>query len=85
MLAVDVHQMLAQFLEHRERHRTVVDERAALARRGELAADDAVIGIIVDVIVLEESLHVVARQVEVGFYHTFLLRLLDDLGVGPLT
>ena len=59
VLAMNIHQLLAQFAQGREPHRRVVDEGAAFSAGAHLTPQDAVVGIIVDVVLCEEILHVV--------------------------
>ena len=72
---MDIDEAFAQFLEHRELHRGVVDEGTALAGCQQFATDDAVFGVVLNVVVAEEGVQIVARQVEMG---------LDDALVGSL-
>ncbi len=84
VLGVDVHQLLSEFSHPGERYGGVVDEGTALASRRQFPADDCVGGVIVDVVVSEELLHIVPRQVEVCLYDATVLASLDCLGVGPV-
>ena len=70
VLAMHIDKTLAQLLEDGKRHGGVVDESATLSGSGYLAAHDAVGGIIFDVIIGEERLHVVLREVEMSFNDT---------------
>ena len=70
VLAMHIDKTLAQLLEDGKRHGGVVDECATLSGCGYLAAHDAVGGIIFDVIIGEERLHVVLREVEMRFNDT---------------
>ena len=72
---MDIDEAFAQFLEHRELHRGVVDEGTALAGCQQFATYDAVSGVVLDVVVTEEGIHIIACQVEMG---------LDDALVGSL-
>lgn len=85
VLGVHVNEFLSQLFEHAELYGGVVDECAALARGEQFAAHDAVVGVVLDVIVVEEGVHAVACQVEVGFDHALVGSLHDGLRVGPLT
>ena len=84
VLRVYVDEFLAQLLEQCQGRGGVVDEGSALAGGGELAAHDAVIGVVLDVVVAEEGLQLVAREVEVGLDDALVGSLLERLGVGSL-
>ena len=75
VLRMYIHKTFAQFFEHRQLHGGVVDKGSALACRCQFPTDDAVVGIIFDIVVIEERLHIVSREVEVGLNHA---------SVGPL-
>ena len=85
VLRVDIDELFAQLLQHGQRHGRVVDEGSAFAGSGELAADDGVFAVVVDVVVGEERLHVVARQVEVCLDDTAFGTLFQRFGVGALS
>ena len=85
MLGVDVHELLADGLHDRKGHRRIVDEGTAFAGGGQFTAEDAVFGIIVDVIVGEKAFQLVAAQVEMGFDDTTVASRLDAFGIGPLS
>ena len=72
---MDIDEAFAQLLEHRELHGGVVDEGTALTGCQQFATDDAVFGVVLNVVVAEEGVQIVARQVEMG---------LDDALVGSL-
>ena len=84
VLAVNVYQVFAQFPHHGDGSRLVVDESSALAVRVDFPPDDAVHVVIVYVVVVEKSFHVIFRQVEMGFYDTFVMSRLDGLCVRSL-
>ena len=81
---MDVDQAFSQLSHQAERHGCVVDEGTAFACGSQLAADDGVVGVIVDVVLSEEALHVVSRQVEVSLDGASVASGLDGLGVGSV-
>ena len=84
MLGVDIDKSFTEFLEHRELHGRVVDEGTALTGGCQLAADDGLVGIILDVVLDKEVLHIVAREVELRLDDAFIGSLLDGFRVGAL-
>ena len=84
VLTVDVDEPLAQLFEHAQSYGHVVDEGAALARGVDFAAEDAVGGVVVDVVTLEEVGQVVSLDIEVGLDGAFLRAVLDGFHVGAL-
>ena len=85
MLRVYVHQSVAEFFEHRQRHRGVVDEGPTLTGTGQFPSDDAVVCIVFYIVLVEKGFHVVTCQVEVGLDDTFLRTSLDGLRIGALS
>ena len=85
MLRVYIHEAFTQFLEHRQLHGGVVDKRPTFACCCQFSADNTVVGIVFYVVLIEEILHVIARQVEVGFYHASFSSLLQGLQVCSLS
>ncbi len=85
VLRVNVDQLFAQLLERLQRDGRIVDEGSALAGGGQLAADDGVVGVVLYIVVAEEGLHAVARQVEVGLDDALVGALLQRLRVGALS
>ena len=85
MLGVYIHQTFAQFLQQGELYGCIVNESATLACRGEFTTDNAVALLVFDIVVAEEVLHVVAREVELGLNDALVGALLDGLQVGALT
>ena len=81
---MDVDQAFAQLSHQAERNGGVVDEGTAFACGSQLAADDGVVGVIVDIVLSEEALHVVSRQVEVCLDGASVASCLDGLGVGSV-
>ena len=81
---MDVNELFAQLTHSGEWHGGVVDEGTALACCRELSSDDGIVCIVVDVVIIEEGLHAVSRQVEMGFYHAAVSACLDGLGVGTV-
>ena len=90
MLRVDIDELFAQLAHQLLRNGHVVDEGARLARAGQFAADDGVVGVEVEVVFLEEWRKVVAAEVEMSLYRTLhrppvvALRTLDQFAVGPV-
>ena len=85
MLRMDIHELLSQFSHTGERHRGVIDEGTALAGCSQLSSDDCIIGIIVDVVIIEEFLHTISGEIEVSLYHASVSSSLDRLAVGTVT
>ena len=85
VLAVDVHQLGTQFAHGGQGDGGVVDESAALARNGDLTAQDAIAGVVVEVFRLEEVFEVIAAQVKMGLDDAAVGAALDRLDVGPLS
>ena len=84
VLGVDIHKPFAKFFQHRQLHGGVVDERTTFARCHQFAADDTVFRIVLDVVILEEIVHPIARKVEMGFDNALVGSILDGLGVSTL-
>ena len=90
MLRVDIDELFAQLAHQLLRNGHVVDEGARLARAGQFATDDGVVGVEVEVVLLEERRKVVAAEVEMSLYRTLhrpsvvALRPLDQFTVGPV-
>ena len=82
---MDVDQLLAQLFQHGQGHGRIVDEGTALAGSGQFATDDGVFGILLDIILSKERLHLVAREVEVGLDDALVGPLLQGLRVGTLS
>ena len=82
---MDVHQSFAEFLQHRQLYGCVIDEGATFSCSCQFPSDDTVCSIIFDIVLFEEILHTVAREVELRFDHTFLSPLFDGFRVSPLT
>ena len=85
VLGMDVDQSFSEFLQHSQLYGCIIDERATFSCRRQFPSDDTVCRIIFDIVLLEEILHTVAREVELRFDHTFLSTLLDGFRVSPLT
>ena len=75
MLGMDVEQSFAELAQVGNGRRRIVDERAALACCCQFAADDAVMPVEVEVVLLEEGIQSVAVEVEL---------CLDDASVGSV-
>ena len=84
MLRMNVHQLFAQFSHLGQGNRSVIDESPALAGTGQFTADDGVFCIKIDVVVVEETLHVVSGEVEMSLNHATVLARLDGLAVGTV-
>ena len=84
MLAVYVHEHPPQLAQGGEGHGTVVDEGAAFSGGGDLATEDAVAVVVVEVLFLEEWPHVIFAEVEVCLHDAPVAPRLDGLGVGSL-
>ena len=84
MLRVDVNELLADGFHDAEGHGGVVDEGAALAGGGELASEDAVLGVVVDVEGREKAFQLVAAEVEMGLDDAAVGARLDAPGIGSL-
>ena len=80
-----VYQLVAQFLQHRQRHGRVVDEGAALACSRQFAPYDGVLGVIFYLVFVEQGLQLIVCQVEVSLNHALVSPLFQGLGVGPLS
>ena len=85
VLGVDVDEAVGKLSEQVELDRCVVDEGTALAGGGEFAADDAVVSVEVEVVLLEKVLECVVVYVELGFDDAACGPSLDGSGVGPLS
>ena len=70
MLRVDINEAFAQLLQYTQRHGSVIDEGAALARSSDLAAHDTLV-VVLNVILIEERLQVIARHIESSLDDTF--------------
>ena len=75
VLGVNVDQACPQFAQLRQLHRDIVDESAAFARRGDDAREGR-FGGVVEVVLVEERLHVAPRQVENPFDRAVARRVL---------
>jgi len=83
---VDVHNGVAELSKERERYRCVVDECSRFGGRQNLAANDESPVVVVVYIGLGEELSQVDTfDVELCFNDAFLLRVGEDLCVGPLS
>jgi hypothetical protein len=81
---MDVDEAFAQLSHHVQCHRHVVDEGTALSAGVDFASQNAVFGIIVDVVVSEEGLHIISADVEMGFYAATVLSRFDGFDVGTV-
>ena len=81
---MDVHQLLAQFLEYSQRHGGVVDEGTAFAGGCQFTTHDGIGVVILYLVFIEQWSHVVAREVEVGLDDALVGSLLDGFRVGTL-
>ena len=84
MLGMDVDELLPELSDDVQGDRCVVDEGAAFPGGGEFAPEDAVGGIVVDVVLREEVFELVAAEVEACLDDAAVGALLDGLGVGAL-
>ena len=85
MLRMNIHELLSQFSHTGKRHRGIIDEGTALAGCSQLSSDDRIIGIIVDVVIIEEFLHTISGEIEVSLYHATVSSSLDRLTVSTVT
>ena len=84
MLAVNVHQQLTTLAHQGQGHGGVVDKRAALATATHFSSEDAVRGIVVDVVFLKEVFEMVSTQIEMRLNDAFVSSFLDLSGVCAL-
>ena len=84
VLGVYIHQTAAQRAEEQQWCRTVIDEGPRLTVGGELAADDTLVFVIVGIVLVEQFLKLVTRDVELCLDDAFLLARLYGLGVSPV-
>ena len=84
MLGVYVYEPFSQCFHLLKACRWVVDKCSRLATSHEFASQDAILGLILYVMFIEESLHAIVAQVEMRLYNALLLTFLDGFAVGPL-
>ena len=79
-----INQANAQLSQNGERHGHVIYKRAALARGGKFATQDALPFVVLQIVFFKVLLHAVCRQVETCFDDTFGRSCLDAFRVGTL-
>ena len=85
MLRMDIDEPLAQLFELRYGHGGIVDKGARLTGGRELAAQDALVGIVLYIILLKKSGKVIVPDIEVSLDDGFLRGIGHDTYIGPLS
>ena len=85
MLRVNIHQHVAKLFQHRQCHRRVVDESAAFSCSSKLTTNNTIASIVLDIVLVEERLHIIARQIEVCLDDTLFCPLFYCLRISTLT
>ena len=85
MLGVYVDKLFAQGFQLSHRNRGIVDKGPRLARRENLAPQDALAFVVVEFVLVEEVAQMIRRNVEHPLDYGLLVAVPQRFQVGPLT